>query len=528
MGVLLRVRSGLGLVIVGLMVVALAPAGVSAVQAQASLRVSPGVYVAGQRLTFEGNIGRPGVQRIRMQVLSGRPGDPWTQPEYGVRTWTKRDGSFRFTYPAPAMRGLRVRMASARAVTPSVPLNARSQDLVLRAVPDTPGSVRAGEPFAIEVDTTPTLPGRPDLPGPAFPGRTLTLQERNQDNRWDTLDTTTTDQRGAGSFDVTVDNPGTVVYRVRQEAWTANGNQIGWFPSFPTYVDVLSPSSRAVAPPAAATSTTRQRSILTASRGATEELRSVRRAGGRGATASNTHRWGRSLWDFAWLRGESLTSRPFRGTDRHGWWLDASDGSGRAAPHNGGLMLDSQRQVEGPGDHGTTTTTLRGNPMRYGRWETTIRLKSPENNAQDYRVRVELVPDRPGDYHCGAQNITVADVAAHGAKVTVGAKALKGARQWTYRKRIGTLMGPSVNFAVEVTKRHITWFVNGRAIATVRSAAAVSDVPMTMRLLLVGDGQREMNRTQAIFDWVRGFSLERGRPIANGHALRRGTHGGGC
>ena len=255
-------------------------------------------------------------------------------------------------------------------------------------------------------------------------------------------------------------------------------------------------------------------------------LRSRRqRAGpGRGATASNTHKWGRSLWDFAWLAGESLTSRPFRGTDRQGRWLDASDGSGRAAPHNGGLMLDSQRNRIGDGDFGSTSATLRGNPMRYGRWETTIRLKSPESDTRDYRVRAELVPDGLRNDSCGV--ITVADVAAHQRTVRVGANAMQGTRTWTHRKRIGSLMGPSVNFAVEMTRRHISWFVNGRVIATVRSAAAVPDVPMTMRLRMVGAGEQEMNRTQAISDWQRGFSLDRGRLTTNGHALRVGTHTG--
>ncbi|HVQ18050.1 MAG TPA: hypothetical protein VMT27_03320 [Actinomycetes bacterium] len=515
----------LGVAIVGLMLVALAPPGVSAGQPQASLTISPGVYVGGQRLTFEGNIGERGIQPIRMQILSGRPGDGWTPPDAGFRTWTKSDGSFRFHYSAPSMRGMRVRMVSARAVTPAQPLHARSQDLVLRAVSGTPGlnpgQVLAGEPFVIKVDTTPTLARRHDLPGPAFEGRTLTLQQRIGDGHWDSLARTTADIDGQGSFDVTVDQSGQIVYRVREEDWMADGNEIGWFPSFPAYVDVLP------AVPTTATSTAQQPRIQTASGGATKESVPARPIGRRG-TASKRHHWGPSVWDFAWPYGESLTSRPYRGSDRHGKWLDSSDGSGRAVPHNGALLLDSQRQVGGPGDHGTTMLTLRGNARRHGRWETGIRLKSPENDVQDYRVKVELVPDRPGAYHCGAQNITIADVAAHDSTVTVGAKALRGAREWTRRKRIGSLMGPSVNFAVEVTKSHISWFVNGRVIATLRSAAAVSDVPMTLRLSMVGDGQNEMNRTQAIFDWQRGFSLERGRPVVSGHALRSGNHDGGC
>ena len=529
MKTLLRVRSTLPLAIVALMVAAMAPPGASAAQQDEWLRVSPGVYVGGQALTFEGNLGRRGVQRIHVEFQMS--GDSWT-PTGGFSTWTKGDGSFQFRFPAMSMFGIKVRVASGRVATPARTLSARSQDLVLRAVADTPGldpgQVLAGEPFAIEVDTTPVLAHRPDLPAPAFPGRTLTLQQRIQGDQWDSLGTTTTDQQGEGSFDVTENEPGTVVYRVRQENWTANGNEIGWFPSFPTYVEVLpgqSPRASTGAVPTSATSTTVQRSVR-ATAGVTEESMPARLSGS--TTASQAYGWAPAKWDFAWEFGESLTSRPYRGADRRGWWRDASNGSGRAAKHNGGLMLDSQRQFEGPGDHGTTSATLRGNARRYGRWEAKLRLKSPENNRRDYRVRVELVPDRPRDYHCGAQNITVADVSAHGSNVTVRAKALRRARQWTYRRPLGTLIGPSAAFAVEVTKGHISWFVNGRVIATVRSRAAVSDVPMTLRLSLVGDGQKEMNRTQAISDWQRGFSLERGRKVTTGHALRRGTHAGGC
>ena len=521
-----RVRATLGLAIVCLLVVSLAPAGASAAQQQAaSLRVSPGIYVGGQKVTFEGNLGRRGVQRVRVQTHMARPGDSWTVPEGGFSTWTNRDGSFRFTYPAPSMFGIKVRVASARAATPARTLNARTQDLVLRATTPglEPGQVLAGEPFVIDVDTTPTLPGRSDLPGPAFGGRTLTLQQRDPDDEWDKLDETRTDQKGKGSFDVTVGQPGTVVYRVRQEDWKG----IGWSASFPTYVHVLAGLSQrgaTGAAPASVTSTTMQRGIRTSA--ATGESMSARLSTKK-PTAAAAHSWGRSLWDFAWEFGESLTSRPYRGSDRQGWWLDASDGSGRASKHNGGLMLDSQRELKGQGDHGTTSVTLHDNPRTYGRWETKFRLKSPENNARDYRVRVELVPDRPNDYHCGAQNITVADVAAHAANVTVGAKALQG-RRWTYRKHLYSLNGPTAAFAVEVAKAHISWFVNGRAIATVRSKAAVSDVPMTLRLSLVGDDQAEMNRTQAIFDWQRGYSLTSGRSVTSGHGLRRSTYAGGC
>ena len=518
MKTLLRARSALCSAIVALLVVVLAP-GVSVAAPEPSLRISPGVYVGGQKLTFEGNIGARGVQRIRLQFNMGAS-RRWTTLA-GSSSWTKRDGSFRFTHPAMSMFGIRVRVASSRSATPARALNARSQELVLRAVSDEPGldegQVREGRPFDIEVDTTPTIRGRTDIPGPVFEGRSLTLQQRVQGDSWETLETTTTDGQGEGSFQATVDDPGTVVYRVRQENWTANGNEIGWFPSYPTYVEVLSSTGPAAAAPASATSTS----------GATEASTPARVSARAQAptTAASRNKWGRALWDFAWEFGESLTSRPYRGTVRQGWWLDASDGSGRASKHNGGLMLDSQMNSFGPGDHGTTSATLHDNARKYGRWETKIRLKSPETNARDYRVKVELVPERQPDSKCDV--ITVADLAAHGSSVNVGVKT-RGGRQWTYRRPLGSLLGPSATFAVEVSKGHISWFVNGRVTATVRSTAAVSDVPMTMRLSLVGDGQREMNRTKAIFDWQRGHSLDGGRLNKSGHAMRRGTYSGGC
>ncbi|HEX5860697.1 MAG TPA: hypothetical protein VFY58_02575 [Nocardioides sp.] len=512
----LRANAAVCLTVAALFLVALAPPGASTALPASSLRVSPGVYVGGQAVTFDGNIGVRGIRNIHLQINMGGSNTFTDLP--GSRATTRADGSFHFQHPAPSMFGIRVRVASGRAATPAVTLDARSQDLTLRA----PDQVTPGQDFSIEVDTTPVLPRRPDLPPPVFPGRTLTLQKRVADpgwlqSEWQTLDSTVTDQNGNGRFEVTESDPGTVVYRVRQGNWTRGENEIGWFPSFPTFVEVVDPSRlRLTASPSTTTSTTERTGPVPAR---TREAVT---------TASQKYGWRPALWDFGWESGESLTTRPYRGTTRRGWWLDSSDGTGRAAKHNGGLMLDSQRGVDGPGDFGTTAATLRGNPRAYGRWETKLRLKSPETNAQDYHVKIELVPDRPADYHCGGQNITVADLTPHGSSVRVGARAFRANSQWTARAPLGSLLGPSATFSVEVARGHISWFVNGRVIANVRNQAAVSDVPMTLQLSLVGQGQEEMNRAQVISDWQRGFSLDRGRKITSGNAPRRDSYTGGC
>ena len=42
--------------------------------------------------------------------------------------------------------------------------------------------------------------------------------------------------------------------------------------------------------------------------------------------------------------------------------MDGSAGYGRAAKHNGGMMLDSKREnLNGAGDRGRTWVTMRGN-----------------------------------------------------------------------------------------------------------------------------------------------------------------------
>jgi hypothetical protein len=508
--------------------VALAPTGTSAARQPGPLKVSPSHYVGGQRMLFEGNLGVSGRRRIGLQFHMNRGGDGWNDVE-GFRSRTKPDGSFRFFHPAPSMFGIRMRVVSGRHATEPWTFNARSQEVHLTLDGGLPelGSdeVLAGSPFTINVDTAPVLRGRQDLPPPVFDGRGLVLQQRTAEGLWKDLARTETDAQGRGAFTRTVELdelptgglPGTVAFRVVQADWEQAGSPpIGWFPSFPLLVQVLPDLGLA----RAAT----ERGAPSAPPVDRPELGRT----GAATTASQTHGWAPSLWDFAWEYGESLTSPPARGTARKGRWIDASDGTGRAAKHNGGLMLDSQPERSGDGDHGTTWVTLQGAETAYGRWEAKLRLRTWESGARDYNAVIELVPARAGDYRCGAQNITVADVPVGGSTVGVGVKALAKNRQWTRTLRFRDHEDATA-FAVEVTKRHISWFMNGRVIGTVKSRAAVPDVPMTLRLSLVGGGPgQEMNKTQFISDWQRGFSLDRGRQVTNGNRLKAGTHDGGC
>lgn len=497
-----------GLTVLGLSVVG-TPAPGSPPERAGSLKVTPSVYVAGQNMTFSGSLGGGGSKPIRLQFHMNRPGDVWTNV-VGFGSRTDASGKFRFNYPAPAMWGISYRVVSGRQATSAHLFRARSQEVVLSVGND--DTALAGDPFTVEVDTTPTLPGRQDLPPPVIQGRTVTLQKRVNGNRWQTITTALTDSSGMARFPQTVNEPGVVVYRAREEDWTKNGDRIGWFPSFPTYVEILAsprPTPRV------------------ASSQVSAAWPSV--AAERSPNASSNYGWGATIYDFAWEYGESLTSKPFKGTNRRGRWIDVSDGTGRASHTNGGLGLDSQQKASGgPGDRGTTSVTLKGNPRKYGRWEVRLRSWSRESSAEDYHVKIELVPDRAADYRCGAQNITVADYAIHTPAVRFGVNTLSN-RRWFSSKGKVALADVSHNFAVEVAKDHITWYLDGAPIGTVKSRAAVSDVPLTLRLSLQGKGTTtEMNRTRSIYDWMRAWPIDTGRRVTNGPRMRTDTNAPSC
>ncbi len=504
--------------LIGSLLAGLTPAASGAPErrAPASLTITPDEnYVGGQALVFSGNIGASGERRVHLEVNQGYAGAPWG-PIDGFSTMTEPDGDFRFTYPAPAMMGIRYRVASGDLATPGWTFEARAQDLTVTPV----GTPAAGVPFELLVDTTPSLARRPDTIGlKPIPGRTLRLQEQVTPTKWKDLDTTEVGATGLAKFTVTESAGGVHVYRVVMANWFEGENKIGWFPSFPTYVNVKG-LPRHKAP--TGTVDTWEAFPVAQSPERREE------SSGDRTTASKTFQWGVSLFDFAWVFGESLSARPYRGLDPKGSWEEYLDGGGRVSSHNGGLHFDSKRENKpGPGDFGTTMATMRGNPMTYGRWEVRVRPRSEETGAHDYVVRAELVPEDPAKYDCGSHNITLGEMTAHGNSIVVGVNA--GDRQWTHRTHVpGGTNNVHYALAVELTRKHITWFIDGKPVATLENAQAISGLPMTLRLSMVGKGQQEMNDTDVLADWQRGFSLLRGKQVTSGARLDAGKYDGGC
>jgi hypothetical protein len=224
---------------------------------------------------------------------------------------------------------------------------------------------------------------------------------------------------------------------------------------------------------------------------------------------ANTYGWRPVKWHFDWYEpclppSDDCVPRdyPFRP------WRRSSTGSGIAYIRWGMMVLDSSVEQFYYPSRGTVTAILQRPGTRYGRWE--IRLRAPVwyDAARDYRVFAELVPVDRTKRHCGARNIGLASFNAGGSRVTVYAR--NAGSQWTYTKRPMTLERWNWHtYAVEVTPRRISWFIDAHVVATVRNPRAVSDVRLTPRFRLRGVPGASMDRARIGVDWVRHWTLER-------------------
>ncbi len=471
-----------------------------------SLSVSPTKFVSGQSLTWSGRLPHQGVRTITMQRFLNRPGDSWIDVQ-GFSAQTNADGTFSFQYPAPDMIDIGFRVKSGKYATEKLDLFPKLQDVVLQ----TNGPVAAGQPFTIVADTTTSG-------APVIRGRTLTLQRREDPTTWTDLGTTTVGAKGKGTFPVTEDTPGTVVYRVREEDWTEDGDQIGWYPSFPTYVDVQ--ASGALTRTARPAVSDRTVAAATSERTTTTARTASRQ------TAALRWRWGYPIFDFDWTSGESLTSPPWRGSRPRGRWTEYLAGTGRVAKRSGQLGVWSGRTDRyGSGNRGTTATTLHGNDQSYGRWE--LKLRTVTRTAgRHYLVRAELVPENAADYDCGAHNITIAEIRQGRSTGTIG--AIRGTNQWTRTVDFGNLERSTPMVGVELMKDHVTWFRNSAPVGTLEKRAITTGVPMTLRVSLIGDHDREMANTTLLSDWQRGFPINQSPGVLSGPSLTKGTFTPSC
>ena len=196
---------------------------------------------------------------------------------------------------------------------------------------------------------------------------------------------------------------------------------------------------------------------------------------------------------------------------------------------NGGLIYDetfvgplaSRWKVEGPGvvrnqhgmltlntaRRGTVSATLERPGQAYGRWETRMRSKVGGRGYADYVVLTELVPVKDTAERCGEQNIAL-------NRYRLGTKALKfyirTRPDHMYSSQIQRTFGQDQwhTFAVEVTPKRISWFVDGHVITTERRPAALSGVEFQVRFTMQARKGKRMNKARMQMDWLRYWSLK--------------------
>lgn len=478
---------------------------------QGTLAVTPAAQVAGQAITFKGTLPRVGRRQVHLQFHMNRPGDKWHDVKNSTRS-TTASGAFNFQFPAPAMFNISYRVVSGNLVTKphlfyprpqAVALSVNGQDQRGQYV-----TVFPGLPFSVVVNSSADIYLHRELKPPVFTGRVITLQQRVAGNRWLTVGTARADSRGLAAFTLPGALSGERVFRARAENVHTKGHRIGWTSSWPTYVrfSLLPDYFKTKTAPTNAPASS-QLPPITDSTGATD--------------ASGQFGWYRPTYDFAWEYGESLSSPPTRGKARKGRWLEYTTGSGRVVTFNGALAFQSRLLHKGPGDRGTTSATVTGNAQRYGRWEFRSWQNVFEQDGRDFRMRIELVPagTRPGA--CSPETIRVADMALGRKSHTVGVRSAQTKAEWTRTTRSPAWSGLH-NFAVEVAKDHITWFFDGKAIATVKNKTAIKGKPLVPRISMVGsEDSTEHNGAQFSVDWVRAWTLGTGRQARAGKALSR-------
>jgi hypothetical protein len=222
--------------------------------------------------------------------------------------------------------------------------------------------------------------------------------------------------------------------------------------------------------------------------------------------AGKIYRWGLSQWHDGFT--EPVT---------HAWSV--------SRPH----QVDNQHgmlTINGTADDHDVAATFTGHGRRYGRWEARVRAKQDSSAHTPYRVVAELIP--AGKYRCGAQNIELASYKLGTGRAHMAIRTRPDV-EYTYSKRRNLGPGQFHTYAVEVTKTHISWFVDAHVVMTERRKAARSGVMYAVRFRLAATKGAQMNPGRMQMDWVRYYTMERpnAKSIKAPHA-RRGTYAGAC
>ena len=197
-------------------------------------------------------------------------------------------------------------------------------------------------------------------------------------------------------------------------------------------------------------------------------------------------------------------------------------GPGVVQHQNGMLTLNTT-------DSGSVSATLDRKGAKTGRWEVRLRSRRYATGGENYRVQTELVPANPDQRHCGALSIAMNDY-------QIGRRAtrfhIRNLPDHEFRAHLhGMDLGKDRwhTYAVEVTPRRISWFVDAHVIRSERRDAALSGVPMTVRFTMRAVPGAVMNPSRMQMDWLRHWSLDTpNTKSTKAPRTKRGTYEDAC
>jgi hypothetical protein len=164
---------------------------------------------------------------------------------------------------------------------------------------------------------------------------------------------------------------------------------------------------------------------------------------------------------------------------------------------------------------------------RYGRWEARMSAveRAPRVGAK-YKFFWELVP--VGDSHCKGNDVVLASYRVDNARARGYVRKLPH-NEFRFSKARDLQWGAWHTYAIEITKRRISWFVDTRVVRTERRTAALSGVKLRPQFRIVGQKGKAMRTSTLQFDWIRYYTLD--RPNAKSIAaprMRKATYRGAC
>jgi len=198
--------------------------------------------------------------------------------------------------------------------------------------------------------------------------------------------------------------------------------------------------------------------------------------------------WGSAAWHDEFKAPLSTTT----------WTVSSTDS---VRNQHGMLTLDA--------DQSPVTAATIGTAHAQGRWEARIRSRQYAGSGAAYQLAFRLVP--VGDTTCGRRDVVVSTYRLGTNRARTYLR--NGDTQFRYGLPL-TLNDQSFHtYAVEITPKRISWFVDTHVVMTERRAAARTRLPYAVEFELVPQpgtpAGTPMRPARMQMDWVRYYTLKR-------------------